>query len=119
MTKMERKALIETVRLEAELNANYDGTAFKLLHRIGRCIETDGQRIEAQAAENARLLLACQLAEVLLREPWSSVDVDDARFILRAALTQETQPCAQIGTCQTKIDVQHDHPNKGQYNAAQ
>jgi len=55
MDEMERKALIETVRLEAELNANYDGTAFKLLHRIGRCIEADGKHIDAQSAEIARL----------------------------------------------------------------
>lgn len=55
MTEIERKALIETVRLEAELNANYDVTAFKLLHHIGRCIEADGKRIDTQAAEIARL----------------------------------------------------------------
>jgi hypothetical protein len=55
MDEIERKALIETVRLEAELNANYDGTAFKLLHRIGRCIEADGKHIDALVAEIVRL----------------------------------------------------------------
>ena len=91
MTEIERKALIETVRLEAELNANYDGTAFKLLHHIGRCIETDGQRIEAQAAEIARLREALLVASVAL----SMIDAppqNEARAIVDAALAQETQP---------------------------
>ena len=65
MTEIERKALIETVRLEAELNANYDGTAFKLLHRIGRCIEADGKHIDALVAEIARLRAG--IAEVQAR----------------------------------------------------
>ena len=48
--------------------------------------------IDAQAAEIARLREDCQRARVLLLKPWSSEDVDDARFILSAALAQETQP---------------------------
>jgi hypothetical protein len=48
--------------------------------------------IEAQAAEIARLREDCQRARVLLLKPWSSEDVEDARFILGATLAQETQP---------------------------
>ena len=46
---------------------------------------------DAQAAEIARLREDCQRARVLLLKPWSSEDVDDARFILGATLAQETQ----------------------------
>ena len=45
------KALVETVRLEAEINKNYDGIAYKLLTRIA-------DRIEALSAENERLLVS-------------------------------------------------------------
>ena len=48
--------------------------------------------IEALEAEIARLREDCQRARVLLLKPWSSEDVEDARFILGAALAQEAQP---------------------------
>lgn len=55
MTDEERKALVQTVRLEAELNANYDQTVFRMLHRIGHALEADGKRIaELEAALAAR-----------------------------------------------------------------
>jgi hypothetical protein len=46
---------------------------------------------DAARAEIEKLREACQRARVLLLKPWSSEDVDDARFILSAALAQETQ----------------------------
>lgn len=69
MTDEERKALVETVRLEAELNANYDKTVFRMLHRIGHALEEDGQRIEEleswKAAEEAHHhLLKRRIAEL-------------------------------------------------------
>ena len=48
------KALVETVRLEAEINKNYDGIAYKLLTRIA-------DRIETLSAENERLREALML----------------------------------------------------------
>jgi hypothetical protein len=91
MTEIERKALIETVRLEAGLNANYDGAAFKLLHRSGRCIEADGKHIDALEAENARLRGA--LGRIARLEGVGGPDAElQCADMASAALVQETQP---------------------------
>jgi hypothetical protein len=60
-------------------------------HLMGKLVEV----IDAQAAEIARLREDCQRARVLLLKPWSSEDVEDARFILSAALAQETGDVAE------------------------
>ena len=52
------KALVETVRLEAEINKNYDSIAYKLLTRIA-------DRIEVLSAENERLRDALAKSEAL------------------------------------------------------
>jgi hypothetical protein len=83
----EQKALVERLRNKVTLHFAQDRYVFPA--DDARAILA---HIDAQAAENARLREDCQRARVLLLKPWSSEDVEDARFILGAALAQETQP---------------------------